>query len=111
MPRVHSHHAASPGSDGHAHVSLDAELVGASFLSVERRTFVAILKRRLQRARRFRSVPVAFAFFALFLAAILLRRGAISATFDFEKKCGRARPLHARRRRRRLTALPSPAAS
>jgi hypothetical protein len=46
---------------------------------------LGVIKRRSQRARHFRSAPVALAFFGLYLAAIVQRRGAVSDTFFFEK--------------------------
>jgi len=58
----------------------------AKEVSVDRLAMLSVLKRRSQRARHFRSAPIAIGFFSLFLAAIVLRRGAVIETFSFEKK-------------------------
>ena len=55
-------------------------------LEIPRHTFTSILKRRLQRARRFRSLPLAAIFFAIFMAAMVARCGIIQDAYGFEKK-------------------------
>ncbi len=54
-------------------------------LAVDRLEFVALLKRRLQRARRFRTLPLAVALFCLYIAAILSRSGLMSDAHDFDR--------------------------
>jgi hypothetical protein len=56
-------------------------------LRVERRAAIATIKRRAQRFRRFRSVPVALFFFCVFVAAIITRRGGVLDAYLFERKC------------------------
>ncbi len=60
-------------------------LLEATAASVDRVAMLGVIKRRSQRARHFRSAPIAVAFFGLYLAAIVQRRGAVSDTFHFEK--------------------------
>ena len=79
----------------HAHANAGAEkgdsklsnwLEEAKEVTVDRLAMLSVLKRRSQRARHFRSAPIAIGFFSVFLAAIVLRRGAVIDTFSFEKK-------------------------
>ena len=62
-------------------------------LEVDRLSLVAILKRRAQRARRFRSLPLSLAMFGVFMAAMMTRAGVTRDAYDFDRKCGAAAPL------------------
>ena len=92
--------------DGGGGVAARDEELLVCELSVPRLEFVAVLKRRLQRARRFRTLPLALAFLALYIAAMMSRSGLTSDARDFDRACvARAR---ARRRALPLSPLPSP---
>ena len=71
------------GSDGGAHAGAH----GLEDLSLDRLEFVAVLKRRQQRARRFRTLPLALALLCLYIAAIMSRSGLIQDAHDFDRAC------------------------
>ena len=96
-------------------------------LRVDRRMLVAVLKRRAQRARRFRTLPITAAFLCIYIWAMVSRAGLVSDAYPFEKRCaaprrrrstsGHCRSARTRARRaarapRRAPSLtPAPAAS
>jgi hypothetical protein len=55
--------------------------------AVPRLLLIAVLKRRAQRSRRYCSLPAAYLFLGLFMAAMMTRSGVISDAFDFDAKC------------------------
>ena len=59
--------------------------VALTELSIDRRELVAVLKRRLQRARRFRTLPLALALLCLYIAAIMARGGAAGDALAFDR--------------------------
>lgn len=79
--------AARKNQDALAVLASEDWLEEAKAVTVDRLAMLSVLKRRSQRARHFRSAPIALAFFMIFLAAIVLRRGTVSDTFSFEKQC------------------------
>ena len=60
--------------------------------AVPRLLLIAVLKRRAQRSRRYCSLPAAYLFLGLFMAAMMTRSGVISDAFDFDAKCVPRRP-------------------
>jgi hypothetical protein len=79
--------------------------------AVPRLLLVAVLKRRAQRARRFCSLPLAYLFLGLFMAAMMTRAGNISDAYEFDKKCVGFGAGAAARTAAALPAPPHPAPS
>ena len=84
--QTHNTNNGDGGVDDKSKLAPTNWLEEAKEVSVDRLAMLNVLKRRSQRARHFRSAPIAIGFFSLFLAAIVLRRGAVIETFSFEKK-------------------------
>ena len=76
-------HEESGSDGGGAHAGAH----GLEDLSLDRLEFVAVLKRRLQRARRFRTLPLALALLCLYMAAMMSRSGLIQDAHDFDRAC------------------------
>ena len=68
--------------------------VALTELSIDRRELVAVLKRRLQRARRFRTLPLALALLCLYIAAIMARGGAAGDALAFDRDSARGMRLN-----------------
>ena len=60
---------------------------GEMELRVHRQSYVSVLKRRLTRARRFRTLPLALCFFCLYIAAMMSRTGVTVDTNSFDRAC------------------------
>jgi hypothetical protein len=72
-------------ADGSANLWGSAKEGEAIELRVPRLAYIATLKRRLARARRFRTLPLAILLFCLYIAAMMSRSGVISDVLTFDR--------------------------
>lgn len=72
-------------TDGSSNLWGSAKEGEALELRVPRLAYIAVLKRRLARARRFRTLPLALLLFCLYIAAMMSRSGVISDVLTFDR--------------------------